>query len=609
MKRILFIIGLILLGLNVSAQDEKVTFSHVGGFYEDSFSLVLSSGNPQNSIRFTTNGNCPTAQSQRYIEPLQLNETLYSKSDVFTIQVAPENLMFYPDSVQHCIVICAAVFDNNGNRVSDVATNSYFIRSLGCDTHDLPVISLCADSLDLFGYERGIMVPGKYFNQQNPDWTGNYYQEGEAWERPCNIEFYETDNSGINQRAGLRTHGGNGRRYAQKSFNLHAEEQYGKKRFKHDFFETIQNNDFKHLVLKPFASAWSEAGIQDYVCCHIASQLDVESLASRACVLYLNGEYWGIYFLQEKSDERFLEDHFGIDISNVNMMGNWNGLNECGSNAGFNRFMEWLDHADLAQQESYNYVKETIDVNCFIDYQIFEMFAANEDWPTNNMRCWQAYNTKWRWIFYDGDGCLRYSAMDVFANATYFGESTWPSSTQSTKLFRKLIENHDFINQFKTRFRELINSTFQYDATQPYLSYVTQQIGGEIVSQSHRFNNPRNIATWNSSIIEIDKFLSGRPDGIKNQLEVFLAQYDVVENSKTVFECFPNPSDGEIHIQLDDNFTKSTDVEIYDVLGQKVFSEHCVLSGTENQISVNPNLTAGIYFLKINGSMQKVIRR
>lgn len=608
MRRILFIIGLILLGLSVSAQDEKVTFSHAGGFYDNSFSLVLSNVNPQNTIRFTTNGNCPTAQSQPYSAPLTMDENLYSKSDIYTIQTAPEYLFYLPETVLHAIVIRAAVFDNNGNRISDVATNSYFISSLGCDTHGLPAISLCADSLDLFGYERGIMVPGKHFNQQNPDWTGNYYQEGEAWERSCNIEFYEADNSGINQQAGLRTHGGNGRRYAQKSFTLHAENQYGLNHFKHKFFESISYNRFKHLVLKPFVSSWSEAGVQDYVCGRIASQLDIETLASRACVLYLNGEYWGIYFLQEKSDERFLEDHFGFDVSCVNIIGNWYGMNECGSNVEFNRFMEWLNYADLTQQESYDYVSEIIDINCFIDYQIFELYAANEDWPANNMRCWQAYNIKWRWIFYDGDGCLRHFNMNVFANATYDGESIWPSSAQSTLLFRKLLANPSFVNQFKIRFLELINTTFRYDETKAYLDYIAQQVQGEIVSQSFRFHNPLDFYTWNQNVEEIDSFLFDRPEGIKDRLETFFAQFDIAENNGWELKCFPNPTNGEIHIQFDTN-SMSTEVEIYDVLGQKVFSKPCVLSDTEKQVSINPNLPVGVYFLKIGNYMQKIIRQ
>ena len=310
------------------AQD-SVVFSISGGFYDNVFALQLDCQNPQNHIRYTTNGNRPTAQSPRYENALTLDEHLYSKSDIDTVVNCPETEFYLPDSVQHCIVIRAAVFDENDSCVSKVITQSYFIRALGCDTHGLPVVSLCADSLALFDYETGIFVPGVYYDPLDPNWTGNYYEEGREWERPMNIEFYEQDNTGINQQAGIRTHGGNGRRFQQKCVKIYAREEYGKKRFKHKFFETIPQNNFKHLILKPFAASWNQSGVNDHICNQIASRLNVESLASRPVVLYLNGEYWGIYYIHERPDERYLEDHFGIDIEHVNIINAWNPYVAC----------------------------------------------------------------------------------------------------------------------------------------------------------------------------------------------------------------------------------------------------------------------------------------
>ena len=141
------------------SQADTVLFSASGGFFEDVFSLELYNYYPQNHIRYTTNGNRPTAQSPLYVEPLMLDASKYSRSDIYTIHNCPESEFYLADSVQHCIVIRAAVFDENDSCISAVKTNSYFIRALGCDTHELPAVSLCADSLDLFDYETGIFVP------------------------------------------------------------------------------------------------------------------------------------------------------------------------------------------------------------------------------------------------------------------------------------------------------------------------------------------------------------------------------------------------------------------------------------------------------------------
>jgi hypothetical protein len=218
-----------LFGTSQSA--EKACFSVPGGFYEESPVLELSPFYQQHHIRFTTDGNRPTAQSRRYVEPLLLDGSLFSDADIYTINLTPDSVPFIPDSVRHCIVIRAAVYDENDSCISEVATNSYFIHSLGCDTHGLPVVSLCSDASGLFDEEQGILVPGLTFDPQNPFTTGNYYQTGLDWEREVNFEYYENGEGTVNQLAGLRVQGLKSRRFQQKALKLFAREEYGQKTF------------------------------------------------------------------------------------------------------------------------------------------------------------------------------------------------------------------------------------------------------------------------------------------------------------------------------------------------------------------------------------------
>ena len=60
------------------AQNDTVLFSAQGGFYEDVFQLELYNYYPQNHIRYTTDGNRPTAQSPLYEEALVMDEHLFS---------------------------------------------------------------------------------------------------------------------------------------------------------------------------------------------------------------------------------------------------------------------------------------------------------------------------------------------------------------------------------------------------------------------------------------------------------------------------------------------------------------------------------------------------
>jgi len=602
-----FFVMLFLIPVLSWAQNDTVLFSAHGGFYEESFALQLFNVNTSNHIRYTTNGNRPDANSPLYSNSLYLDESLYSTSDIYTIVNCPENEFYLPDSVQHCIVIRAAVFDENDSCVSAVKTNSYFIRSLGCDTHGLPAVSLCADSLDLFDYERGIFVPGVHFDSLNPFFTGNYFQKGRDWERLANMEFYELDNTGINQFLGLRTHGKQSRWRSQKGMNVFAREEYGKKRLKHRFFETIPITNFKHLSLKPFMSAWNGSGCKDYLCGRMAQNLNVESLASRPTALFLNGEYWGIYYVSEKPDERFLEDHFGIDNEAVTIINIWNDL-ECGNSDNFYALRTWFETADLTDEAQYAYAETHIDIDNFIDYYVLELFAANLDWPAVNTRMWQLGDGKWRWIFFDGDACLEVRTFDVFANATYDGDGGYPSSQMATLFFRRLLESDRFRQQFVCRFNELVSTVLSYEYTKPYFDFIKMELSSEVPNQIERFGQPpANMGEWEYYCMAvIDRFLRERPTAILTELNTFMN--DVDEMPACDFYCYPNPSSGEMRLSFSADVFGSSEISIYDTMGRKLFGMPCLFTEGTNEITIHPHLVPGVYVLKIGNHAQRIVR-
>jgi len=112
---LIWVLGMVALCNKAIAQEEKVMFSHQGGFYFESFYLSLGCSDFNHHIRYTTNGNAPTSASPVYEQQLWLSQQLYSHSDIYKVQISPESLQYVPDSVSHAIVIRAAVFDENGS--------------------------------------------------------------------------------------------------------------------------------------------------------------------------------------------------------------------------------------------------------------------------------------------------------------------------------------------------------------------------------------------------------------------------------------------------------------------------------------------------------------
>lgn len=495
-----------------STEIAEVTFSKPGGFYDKCFKLKLSCGKAYH-IRYTTNGSSPTASSALYTKPLQLDEKMYSKSNIYTIVNCETTKFYHTDDVDRCIVIRAAVYDENERCVSDVVTNSYFISGLGCDTHGLPVVSITADSLALFDYDTGIFVPGASFDTTRPSKTGNYYNRGRKWEKLVNFEFYELDNSGVNQECGMRTHGNASRRNQQKGVKLYARKEYGKQCFEHKFFDNCDLSSFKHLCLHPFkCSSWLQTGGQDYVANRVAANLDLDAMAVREVAVYINGEYWGIYTLEESPDEHYLKEHYNADLKKVNVMKYWIGIEEHGDPTDWTSFFSWLEKSDLTKPEDSIIAFSRMDIPNLIDYFLIQIYGADIDWPNNNVRLWQpADGEKFRMIFFDGDGCFIRYRFNAIENAADHAHDSY--------VFNHFMKNDAFRNMFYDRYLELKHTYFSCDSVKKYLDGYHDIVAGEIQKQSQRFGFPKHLKQWYHDLDSIYDFIERRAEVFEQQFK------------------------------------------------------------------------------------------
>lgn len=595
MKRLLFIGLTLLLAQNLLSQT-KVVFSQQGGFYEDSFPLELWCPDGLH-IRYTVNGATPTADAQPYSEPLFLNEELFSKSDIYTIVNCIPSVYHAVDDVKHAIVIRAAVFDDNDSCVGPVVTHSYFIKALGCDLHGLPVLSLAADSLDLFDYETGIFIPGANYDPADSTSTGNYNMTGREWERQINMEFYETDNSGLNQQCGLRTHGGASRWFQQKGMRLYARDEYGKKRFKHRFFETTPIASFKRLNLHPYrCSNWLHTGGQEYLSQRVAAQLDIDGLGVRQVVVFINGEYWGIYTLEESPDERYLEDHYDIDLDEVNILKYW-GVTAYGDGMDWWRFRNWIENADLNQPADSAYAFSRIDIPSFIDYFLLEVFGANLDWPQNNVLQWQASEgAPFRMMFFDGDGCFTRWYYPALYNAMHQGGNSL--------IINKLMASEAFKSMLNERYLVLKNSVFSVGSMKTIWDEYRELVGEEVPDQAERFGFPASLERWQSDMDSTEAFFTKRFIGFNQELQnVFELNTPEVKGNMV----YPNPNNGTFFVLVFSENCSMMNVEVMNVLGQIVYKEECFRTIGGNIYRIETGLSSGLYLLRIENDVKRIV--
>lgn len=93
-------------------------------------------------------------------------------------------------------VVKAAVFSKDGEMLSEVQTESYFVsEDIFTRYGDLPIVSIATDADNFFDDETGIYV--------------NYNESGSDWEREVYFEMFEADGtSAISQGMGVRLNGG-----------------------------------------------------------------------------------------------------------------------------------------------------------------------------------------------------------------------------------------------------------------------------------------------------------------------------------------------------------------------------------------------------------------
>ena len=520
MNRALYItFALLLWPFLLMAQKDVVTFSAPGGFYEESFGLSLHCADSLH-IRYTLNGDAPTSRSALYEDVLLLDEQAYSRSNIYTIVNTIPSRFYKPYNVDRAIVIRAAAFDENEYRVGEVETNTYLIKSLGCDFHGLPVLSIATDSVSLFDYESGIFVPGIHYDVQDSTATGNYCQTGYEWERVVNLEFYELDNSGINQICGLRTHGGASRWYQQKGMKLYARREYSNKRFNHDFFGQQLERGYKRLVLHPFqCSNWHQTGGQDYLAQRVAAQpeLDIDCLGVRQTVVFINGEYWGIYTLEESPDHFYVADHYPCIKDNINVI-KWWKKQKHGDWLDWWRFTRWAQKADITKAEDSTYAFSRVELSNLLDYLVFETYSANLDWPHNNVMQWQCETGEpFRFIFFDGDGCFTSQNFRAMENAI--------GKERDSRMILFFLENEGFRNRFLDRYRELRKTAFRYETLKPFLDEYRDLVKDEIWRQSMRFGFPKSIARWEQDMNSVDQFFHKRSMTFDQELHGFLLSH------------------------------------------------------------------------------------
>ena len=441
-------------------------FSIKGGFYRGRQSVAFMNDG-QVRIYYSLDGTDPDDTSTPYTGPVIIDKT------------TPIRAIAY----------------QGGRPPSTVLTQTYFIDI----PVNLPAISLSTDPENFFDDQTGIYVTGT--NGRGGYCAGVISNVNQDWERPVNIELYGMDGvQRLNQPAGVQIFGGCSRhRYPQKSLSLFARSDYGRGTFKTRLFEEKAIDEFESFILRCSAddqvyTLFRDAAAQQLM----AKPMDADVQAYQPAVVYLNGAYWGIHNIREKVNEHFVAGNFGVDPDDVNLLerdgSSWNTAH--GSNEDYLALMDFVTSENMADQDNYEIVKTMMDVDQYIEYMIGHIYLAERDWPGNNIKFWKANSgeyTRWRWVNYDMDQTLTlgWLSENMIRKCTTDQGPGWPNPEWSTRLFRNLLENREFLNRFINLFAWHVSTTFDSARVISMIDSLADRIRPEI---------PHHIEKWGGRV-------------------------------------------------------------------------------------------------------------
>ena len=537
---------------NETTLSEMPDYSMAGGWYDDAITVEIDGRGGE--VYYTTDGSEPDENSTHYEGPIIISDRSIEDNIYSSIRECSVVNEYIPDhKVDKCTTLKSVII--KGGNKSRVRSESYFVGLSGEPYDTIPTISVSMPPEDLFGYENGIYVTGKVYDlfydkygyAEEYDYA-NYMGRGRGWEREAEIEYYSPEHVKVfEQQVGIRIHGGSSRTLNQKSFNLYARKEYdGNDSFIVDpLSETSDDPVRSKLVLRSGGEVdLYITKMRDVLFQSLALGRDVGTQRAKPCNVFLNGEYWGTYNLQEGVNEEYIQEHYGVDPDNVIYVKNERANKKRpDANAMYNEMIRFAKEHDLSDEENYRHMEEIIDMQSCIDYFAAEIYCANPDAFVNNLVAWRTVNAenseygdcRWRWILLDLDEGAALKTEDSAADIDSFVEGNyWESLIGDNALFTALMQNEKFRTSFEESFREMLKTNYSYDKTSLRLKEMASlykmpnimsqnRFRGDFVDEGYfpglDYKKPYTEEDFDRDIQVIDDFLKERNGYIEKYME------------------------------------------------------------------------------------------
>ncbi|NNC82252.1 MAG: T9SS type B sorting domain-containing protein [Flavobacteriales bacterium] len=457
------------------------TIDIASGAHGGPISITVSSPDAGVTLRYGTNGNEPTGASPEVMGPIDVNAT-----EVIHVRAFSDDPMILPSFIE---------------------TNTYLIA----EGHVLPVISISGPQIETL-------------------------MNGTQIEPIGHFEFFGADGQLKDEARGdFNEHGNDSWAYDQRGIDYITRDQMGyNDEIHHPIFRTKDRPSYQRLIIKaaandnyPFSPpAGAGAHVIDaYI--HSLSQigdLRMDERSHEPCVMYVNGQYWGLYEVREKVDDLdFTDYYYDQGEGEVDFIKTWGGTwNEYDSGTCYewDDLVDFITTQDMTDPANYDYVKSVYNTGSLIDYFVLNSYVVTSDWLNWNTGWWRGKDPdgdkkKWRYILWDNDASfgeyINFTGIPDTSpdadpcNPEQIGD---PGGQGHVPVLNALLGNEEFYNDYVSRFADLSQTLFSCDVMLSHWDSLITMLEPEMPRQVNRWGG--TVAEWQSNADAVRSFIVDR---------------------------------------------------------------------------------------------------
>ena len=481
---------------NISAYYRHIarqpSFDLAPNVYSETDSLTVPLTTYGRTVHYTIDGSLPTMASPVYKDSIIIKKTT-------TIRAFCEG--------------------DSATMNSNTATATYIFD----EKHTLPVMNITVREDDLFDYYHGIYASGPGDTLGYPHHGANYWK---SWWKKAHVEFFDSINGGFSEDCELAIFGGFSRALSKKSFKIHFRDDCGPAHIDYDLYNEGKVEEVKNFVLRSGSQDMSGVMVRDEFFTSLMKQHSPTLLvqAYRPVALYINGKYFGLYYLREKIDKRFVSRHLDVSTDAITII--MSGMYcEEGTKKDFTDLLNYVSTHNLAEKECYEYVESRVDLIGLIDYKLGQMYSSNTD--HGNVRYVQSKDLlsdqKWHFVFYDLDATWSHNGP-----ASSYLSANCSNKVMKTQniLIQELLKNEEFRQLFLQRLSLHLHETFTTENTTLVFDSLINTIKPEMYRNCERWPEILSYARWEKNVNAFREKFKERNKIMLNDLRKFLSITD-----------------------------------------------------------------------------------